>query len=83
MKLEKLIEIASSAYPDGLVQQAFKSKKGVGDGLAEFIARELADTFDPKASDLDQMREAHRCMSSAMDQIASVVEKLGSLTTGE
>jgi hypothetical protein len=47
MKLESLISIASSAYPDDLIQQYFeKPKERHGDTLAEFIAVELVETYD-------------------------------------
>lgn len=77
MKLEKIIAIADKVYPDGLVKQAYKEQQmkkdaSVGDGLAEFIARELADTYDSKASSLDQIQEAHRVMSRARTELGDV-----------
>lgn len=72
MKLEKIIAIVDNAYPDGMIQQAFDAfnryqelpgEDRVGDGLAEFIVRELADTYDPKAPKKDQLAEAVRVMS--------------------
>jgi hypothetical protein len=72
MKLERIISIANRVYPDGLVKQAFTTKKPVGDGLAEFIARELADTYDEKASSLEQLEEACRVMSRAYTELGDV-----------
>ena len=78
MKLSTIINIADKVYPDGLVKQAFEEysdnirPRSVGDGLAEFIARELADTYDPKATSLDQIGEACRVMSRAHTEIGDV-----------
>jgi hypothetical protein len=75
MKLSTIISIANMAYPDGLVEQAFQGDH-VGDGLAEFIVRELRDTYDPKASSLDQLEEAARVMESALKELTDVKEAL-------
>jgi hypothetical protein len=74
MKLSTIISIANMAYPDGLVEQAFQEGDHVGDGLAEFIVRELRDTYDPKASSLDQLEEAARVMESALKELTDVKE---------
>jgi len=49
---------------------------GVGDGLAEFIARELRDTYDPKAPSLEQLEEAARVMHNARRELVDVAEAL-------
>ena len=49
---------------------------GVGDGLAEFIAHELAETFDPKASSLEQLEEAACVMHNARRELVDVAEAL-------
>jgi hypothetical protein len=67
--LKQVIAIADKVYPDGLVGQAFKTG---GDTLAKFIARELKDTFDPKASAVEQIKEAHRVMSKAATEVGDV-----------
>jgi NurA-like 5'-3' nuclease len=76
MKLSTIINIADRAYPDGLVRQAFKTKKSVGDGLAKFIVHELAETYDPKASNLDQLEEATRVVYNARRELTDVAEAL-------
>ena len=84
MTIEQLIAIADSAYPDNMIQQAFdaqKKNKGrkrvtIGDGLAEFIARELTETFDSTASRLAQLQEASRCMYTAQREVFSVSDRL-------
>jgi len=44
----------------------------VGDGLAEFITRELTDTYDASVSSLAQIQEAHRVMSRAHRELYDV-----------
>jgi hypothetical protein len=74
MKLGSLIKIADTAYPDGMVLQAHQAKgKKVGDGLAEFIANELAETFEPGAKGMAQIDEAIRVMTNARDQVNLVL----------
>jgi len=87
VKLEKIIAIADKVYPDGLVKQAYKEQQmkkdaSVGDGLAEFIARELADTYDEKASSLEQVQEAHRVMSRATTEIGDVTRTFSDKLVG-
>jgi hypothetical protein len=85
MKLEKIIKITDAAYPDGLIQQAFDANKdrgaedeliSVGDGLAEFIAREITETYDPRASSLEQIKEARRVMDNARTELGNVCQAL-------
>lgn len=39
----KLLKAADGAYPDGMITRASKEGASVGDGLAEFIAREIGE----------------------------------------
>jgi hypothetical protein len=73
MELKEIIEIASSVYPEGLVIQAYEANGNVGDGLAEFIVRELKDTYDSQASDMEQLEEAERVMKNAQKELENVV----------
>lgn len=79
MKLSKIIAIADAAYPDGLVKQAYlqltkspKEPTNVGDTLAEFITRELKDTYDETATDDVQLEEASRIMGAALRELGGV-----------
>ena len=77
MKLAELIAAANKAYPDGLIEQSFnpdtgKAKDGAGDTLALFIVRELSETFDPEASDEDQIKEAVRVLNTAINELSGV-----------
>jgi len=76
MKLKSLIKIVSKNYPDKLVENAFETGKPVGDGLAEFIAREIEDTFEPGATSREQIAEANRAMTYALEELQSVVNAL-------
>jgi hypothetical protein len=85
MKLDQLITIASSAYPDDLVSTAFQGERSLrgrnpqshcGDTLAEFIAGELKDTFDEKAPDNQQLEEAVRALSVARRELDDVITAL-------
>jgi hypothetical protein len=71
MKLENIINIANEAYPDGLIAQAAE-EKNVGDGLAQFIATELTETFDPDSDTAEQLIEAVRCMTTAQKELMTV-----------
>ena len=78
LTLDEIIQIANEVYPDGLIGQAYnqirhsKKRPNVGDGLAEFIVRELKETFDPKAPRLNQLTEAARVMSTARSELETV-----------
>ena len=77
MKLRKIIEIADQAYADdGLVLEAFENDGVVGDTLAEFVAREIKETYDPTASREGQLDEAYRVMSVAHEQLENVLTAL-------
>ena len=58
MKLIELIQKASDAYDsDGWVMRYYMHTDDeplTGDGLAQFIATELAETFDEDSSDEEQ-----------------------------
>lgn len=72
MKLEALIKIASKAYPEDLIFQAFKTKKPVGDTLAEFLSNELSDTFDSDHTSLEQLYEAEMVIDRAVRELNDV-----------
>lgn len=82
MKLKELIAIADEAYPDGLVALYTNDKTGKfedgphGDGLARFIACELCETFEPKASKKDQLNEAVRVLERAQSELQEVIDAL-------
>jgi hypothetical protein len=75
MTLEELIKIADSGYADNAIIQAHEGK-GVGDTLAEFIAIEIKETFDPDADNDTQINEAMRVMQTAAREIKAVISSL-------
>lgn len=86
MMLNQLVCRAASVYPDAFVlqywdmaTQAPKRNPEGGDTLAQFIAQELADTYDADASDGDQIAAAVKAMQSAADDLALVAQALSDL----
>ena len=80
MKLKKLIEAASSGYPDGLIEQYYNEPEtSHGDSLAKFIMVELSETFDEDATDEEQVLAAVHQMRRARAELDSVMSELGGL----
>jgi len=48
----------------------------LGDTLAEFIVREIRDTFDPNATRSQQLEDAGRVLVNAIDDLENVIERL-------
>ena len=80
MTLNELINKASDAYSDGLIATEYwdfkrkrprRNPKG-GDTLALFIATEIADTYDPEATDKEQINEVMRVLAMATDDLETV-----------
>ena len=69
MKLRKLLLLASSGYPDDFVRlYADRPNGNHGDTLAEFIYRELQDTFDESATTQEQLAAAVSAMEKAINK---------------
>lgn len=87
MEIEKLIDIVDAGYPDGLVRAWFDEPDGEhGDTLAEFIVREVVDTFEPTATDEVQVMEAIRVVEMAqreLTDVLSVLERVRFTKTGK
>ena len=86
MTLNEIVTRAASAYPDCWVLQYWNMKKQCvvsnrygGDSLAQFIAQELQDTYDPDASDDDQLDMAVRKMREAAADLQAIVLALANL----
>jgi hypothetical protein len=81
MELNTLIHKAAAGYPDGLLlvywdgRQPIHKRDG-GDTLAEFIVRELAETFDGAADTPAQIAEAVRVLRKAQADLAGIITKL-------
>jgi hypothetical protein len=81
MKIQELLEIVHRAYPDEHTrncwdEKARKATGDCGDTLAEFIVREIIDTYDDADSDEGQLDEALRVMRRACTDIEGIVEAL-------
>ena len=83
MTLNQLIRITSPYYDiDDSVARSWDfghrcvSEEGVGDTLALFIVREIADTFDESADDRHQLETASEAISSAADQLNRLANEL-------
>lgn len=79
MTLNELITIAAATYPDGLILQYWDSIRqkprknaNAGDTLAMFIVQELTDTFDPAATDAEQVATASQAIERAAAELIGV-----------
>lgn len=87
MTLNQLVHRAASVYPDLQIllywdeqHECAVDNPGGGDGLAEFIAWELYETYDPDADDETQITTAVGAMQRAADCLKDVAEALGGLS---
>jgi hypothetical protein len=87
MTLSQLICRAASVYPDAAVLDCFDLEREelvedaeAGDTLALFIAQELADTYDPDASDGEQIAAAVRTIQTAADELGLVAHALSDIS---
>lgn len=81
LTLVELLNLANEAYDDGYLAEYFDpdtgtSRAGLGDTLAEFIVREIRDTFDSNATRCAQLEEARRVLMNAIDDLENVIERL-------
>ena len=85
MDLNDIIRTANAVYPDDLIAQAaadFHRREGIGDGLAEFIARELRGVFDDSFSFTMNVEFAATAIHRATREVRAVenaLEELGCL----
>lgn len=83
MTFDELIELVNESYPDDLVMRYYKEPHvNHGDTLAEFVVRELQDTFDKETSEGSQLEEAHNVMQKAADELTLVARHIGERRSG-
>jgi hypothetical protein len=78
--------MAASGYPDPQVlldywDEGIEKPRydcNAGDTLGKFIVIEIAETFDPEASDEEQLHEAARILSTAIGELRGVRNALHS-----
>ncbi len=75
MRLSELIAVVDEGYGDDRIALAHAGED-CGDGLAAFIARELADTFDEEASDAKQISTALSVIEGVREDLDRVVGSL-------
>lgn len=81
MQLNAIMEIVHSAYPDAMTRNYWdpvqrRPTPGMGDTLAEFIVKEIADTYDAGSADSEQLTEAIRVLERARSDIGNVAVTL-------
>lgn len=81
MKLSALLEIVHQAYPEEHTRLCWNEMRqrvrtGTGDTLAEFVVREIVDTFDPDASAEKQLDVALSEMHWACNELGAVIRAL-------
>lgn len=86
MTLNQLVCRAASAYPEAFVMEYWnqasekpRPNPDGGDTLAEFVALELYESFDPEAVDDEQLATAVKVMQSAADDLQAVAHALANI----
>lgn len=81
LTLVELLNAANRRYDDSYLSEYFdritgKPKAGSGDGLAEFIVRELRETFDEDSSRTNQIASAVATLQRAGNDIQNAINGL-------
>lgn len=77
MTVDEILEIADQVYPDGIIGLYAADPDGEhGDTLAQFIVREISQTYDESMTDEEQLYEAERVMHTAADEVSAVQQAL-------
>jgi hypothetical protein len=82
LTLTRLLKLANRGYPDRNLRLYFhpdgteREPEYSWDTLAQFIVRELRSSYDPDASDLDQLTGAVRVLDAAQCDIDGVIRIL-------
>ena len=88
MKRVELLNAANRGYPDGFLAEYYdiktgKVKDGSGDTLAQFLVRELAETFDESQSSDFQINTALGIIDCAIRDLELVAAALQEWPIGE
>ena len=84
MKFKEILAIANQGYAKGDTGVDLQninprgSRSMVGDTLAEFVVREIHDTFDQLADDEEQIDEAIRVLRTAVKDLENTIDVLAS-----
>jgi hypothetical protein len=79
LTLLEILNIASSGYPDDFLKEYYSqetgkiNEQGSGDTLAEFIVREIVETYDPDADKDAQVTEVCRVLRNGISDLEKVI----------
>ena len=81
MKLIELMQKANAGYPDGFLANYYhpktgQKKRGSGNGLAQFIAVELIETFSDDTDEDAQIQTAVQMLENAIRDIQATIDAL-------
>ena len=81
MTLVELLNRANKGYPDEFLAMYYDTDTGErisasGDGLAEFIVRELSETFDHDLDDDTQIQTATHVLQNAIRDLQTVIDAI-------
>lgn len=84
LSVSELLNAANKHYDERYLAEYFEqatgaAKAGAGDGLAEFIVRELRETFDEHSTRQAQVASAIRVLQNANKDIQNVIDGLREL----
>lgn len=78
MTILEILDIANAAYPDEFLGNYYNLEtgefdgNGSGDTLAEFIVRELIETYVESDTDSEQLAEAIRVIKRGMENLLKI-----------
>ena len=77
MTIKEILDIAAAGYGDDVIRGFYDDagqfqKVADGDTLARFIVLELIETFDPEATEVEQLKQAVRVMNNATADVRNV-----------
>jgi len=77
MTLEKIIDVADQAFPDGFVRKYYDDPQTEhGDSMARFIAFNIIETYEEDITDEEQLAAAMHCLLNGRDELIAVIEAL-------
>lgn len=82
LTLVEVLDIAAASYPDELLRVYYQAnsgefnEEGSGDTLAEFIVREIRETFDPDLTKTQQLQEVTRVLRKAIEDLESILKSV-------
>lgn len=76
MTLPELMQLASDAYPEDSVMRTYLAGRNQGDTLAYCIASNIQGTFEPQASDREQLGTALAVLRSVNEELVCVIDAL-------